>query len=1220
MAGTPDKSPDSASGSASDELTPPTMKFGSQASSGNNENTIQVTRNPGTVAGPLKTMPTSSTRGGAHSKTVSDATSDNNEALSAGIETQDLLNDPLLLAAPRVDFRGKPAPCLNGIPLLAMIGRGGMGAVYYGVHPRLRSEVAVKVLPFHLAEQDQGMVRRFFREAQIAAQVRSPHLVNVMDVNEEAGLFFLVMEFVPGRTAGQVLKHYMEKGQPVSEKDTLDVIIAATEGLWAAHGANVVHRDIKPENIMVPYVGRGSKEFDLRRAKLMDLGLARNEDSNQSLTGAQAAMGTPGYMAPEQAMDAKTADKRSDVFSMGATIYCMLNGKPPFRGETVMKILMATMHEPHEPIIKLRPDVSPMLNEITERCLGKKQEHRFKDAKELLSALEDCKRLVAGGMSGSMPTPGTFAYRPTNTPPPGSGTNVTQMGLPSNVEGTAAPAKGKKGMLLVGGGVAAALAAGAAIFAFSGPGTPKIDKDRRVLLEKRFEADMAEVNKSLAKKDDEIEGDLSLLRTYLKELNNSDLVNVDPTYKKKVDDLSKQIAAIGARSELNKQLLALTNFLNADRLDDFKKNLPAVEALPLDDYGKKKIEDLRKAFIVKQTALESKTRFAETLGRMRKAIGEKNVESAQAELTAARKLNEKAPELVILDKEIKALESEVAEKNKMAKMRVDLKEKMTAQDWPAASIIAQELQLLDPRDLEIGKIVTDMNAKLGAEEQKKKEVERRERITKIFTEAKEFQKNKELERAEHALEGLEAIDPGNLAGKALLAEVRKQITDRNLALALEQKRRNADEFLGAAKLLIDSNGDMDAAQQKLESARKELPDDVDYLKKIDDSLALVQSRRDEQKRYKEAEGLLEKAAPLQVSTDLDKLKEGQNLVEKAQQLAPKLAKANALYATFEKKIEEQLKFLAQNKEAHDKLLSSGDTKSANLDAKPLQDQLSGLKLALSDYEDAKKMQPTGPAAKKVDAVKARMTEIAARMERQKNIDTLVAGSDSQAAKGNFDGAIAGLAELQKLDPPTYQKKLDEYNGRKAQAEQIITDQRKAIAAKAAAGRISEALADARTLRNSNIARTELGVIVSALDAAQQADQDVRYDVSAMRSRVARKEAALKGLGANEKGNAVALIQTYESVVLSQVNALVQGDFKTADSFTQTLRDARSAPKYNADSAVSKYEAIPEPQQAKPKPPDDFENESGRRPAVAPQPKPEKKPARKGSVGEGNIDD
>ncbi|MFH0940154.1 MAG: serine/threonine-protein kinase, partial [Planctomycetota bacterium] len=313
------------------------------------------------------------------------------------VAVQDLSSERLLKDAPRIEINGKPCPSLNKIPLLAKIGQGGMGAVYYGIHPRLRSEVAVKVLPFHLAEQDPGMVRRFFREAQIAAQVHSPHLVNVLDVNEESGLFFLVMEYVAGRTSGQILKNLLEKGDSgYTEADTLDVCIAACEGLNAAHSQNIVHRDLKPENIMVPYLSRSEKSFDLKNSKLMDLGLARSEESSsQSLTGAQAAMGTPGYMAPEQALDAKTADKRSDVFGMGATLYCLLTGCAPFRGDAVMKTLMDTIYEPHVSIRVVRPDISTTFAELIDRCLDKKQENRYQDANQLLRALKNCRRQLS---------------------------------------------------------------------------------------------------------------------------------------------------------------------------------------------------------------------------------------------------------------------------------------------------------------------------------------------------------------------------------------------------------------------------------------------------------------------------------------------------------------------------------------------------------------------------------------------------------------------------------------------------------------------------------------------------------------------------------------------------------------------------------------------------------------------------------------------------------
>lgn len=130
------------------------------------------------------------------------------------VPSQDLSGDKLLATAPRMPMADKPVPALGGIPLLAKLGQGGMGAVYYGIHPRLKLEVAVKVLPFNLAEKNPGLIERFYREANIAARVRSPHLVLVTDVNEDCGLFFLVMEFVRGTSAGSYLRTLRQAGRP----------------------------------------------------------------------------------------------------------------------------------------------------------------------------------------------------------------------------------------------------------------------------------------------------------------------------------------------------------------------------------------------------------------------------------------------------------------------------------------------------------------------------------------------------------------------------------------------------------------------------------------------------------------------------------------------------------------------------------------------------------------------------------------------------------------------------------------------------------------------------------------------------------------------------------------------------------------------------------------------------------------------------------------------
>ncbi|MCW8133376.1 MAG: serine/threonine protein kinase, partial [Planctomycetota bacterium] len=306
------------------------------------------------------------------------------------VAPEDLSGERMLRDATKMPFEQRQVPSLGGIMLLAKLGQGGMGAVYYGVHPRLRTEVAVKVLPFHLADRNPELVNRFVREAQIAAQIKSPHLVGVTDVNEENGLFYLVMEFVRGTSAGSYLKKIKAGGGAgLSEGEALDICVAAVTGLAAAHMKGIIHRDIKPDNVLIPAVQGGT--LDMKECKLADLGLARGEESGQSLTGTQAVMGTPGYMAPEQGMDARKAGKPADVFSVGAMLYALLCGNAPFRDGPALAVIFKAINEPHEPLSTYRPDVSPGTLALIDRCLAKHPQERYADASALLEALKVCR-------------------------------------------------------------------------------------------------------------------------------------------------------------------------------------------------------------------------------------------------------------------------------------------------------------------------------------------------------------------------------------------------------------------------------------------------------------------------------------------------------------------------------------------------------------------------------------------------------------------------------------------------------------------------------------------------------------------------------------------------------------------------------------------------------------------------------------------------------------
>lgn len=333
--------------------------------------------------------------------TQSDAKASSGSAASKFVEgsgqyavvPDDLSSDEFLQEAPRVEFQGHTVPKLGKILLLKLLGKGAMGAVYYGLHANLRVGVAIKVLHAFLAEQDPVVIKRFFREAQTAARVNSPHLVNVTDVDEDSGLFYIVMEYVDGLTAADFIKRMQkdEKRRGATELEALDVMLAVTKGLAAAHGEGIIHRDIKPVNIMLPKK-RGSDDLDLAGAKLADLGLARRVDSGsaQDLTRKFTAMGTPGYMAPEQVLNAKDVGKPADIFGMGGTFYSLLCGRAPFIGTSMLETMHLTVEMPPPPIGEVRADISDQVASIVYRCLEKLPGNRYQDAAELLDALVAC--------------------------------------------------------------------------------------------------------------------------------------------------------------------------------------------------------------------------------------------------------------------------------------------------------------------------------------------------------------------------------------------------------------------------------------------------------------------------------------------------------------------------------------------------------------------------------------------------------------------------------------------------------------------------------------------------------------------------------------------------------------------------------------------------------------------------------------------------------------
>ncbi|MCY3024195.1 MAG: SUMF1/EgtB/PvdO family nonheme iron enzyme, partial [Planctomycetota bacterium] len=319
--------------------------------------------------------------------------------------SHDLTGDPLLAKAPRMVHHGVQRPALGGFPLLSKIGQGGMAAVYYGQDPMTGLGVAVKVLPLDLVSRSPNLAARFVREAQIAAQIRSENLIYVSHVDQDGPYFYQVMEYVRGISAGTYLELAQKSGRAgLPETEALEICIAAAKGLAAAHAQNIIHRDIKPDNILIPTVGE-TRKLLFAAAKLADLGLARTEHvegatevyvpqapgrEGPSLTGAGAAMGTLGYMPPEQIDDAKSVGKPADAFALGATLYALLAGHAPFEGKTSMERTLETAMGRRKPLAQERPDVSSATAAFVERCLRKEPEQRYADGTAAVAALEEC--------------------------------------------------------------------------------------------------------------------------------------------------------------------------------------------------------------------------------------------------------------------------------------------------------------------------------------------------------------------------------------------------------------------------------------------------------------------------------------------------------------------------------------------------------------------------------------------------------------------------------------------------------------------------------------------------------------------------------------------------------------------------------------------------------------------------------------------------------------
>jgi serine/threonine-protein kinase len=267
-------------------------------------------------------------------------------------------------------FQGRGADLVLGpYVLLERLGEGAMGHVYKARHSKMKRVVALKVMRRDKLTNAEA-VRRFFREVQLAATLDHPNIVRGFDADEANGTYFFAMEYVEGDDLGQLVK---QKGALKIGK-ACEYVRQAALGLQHAHEKGLVHRDIKPSNIIVRSSGSHSEAAPL--VKLLDMGLARvcgplGDDGSEPLTQIHAVLGTPDFIAPEQARSAREVDIRSDLYSLGCTFYYVLTGRVPFPAETAMEKLLKHYLEPPPRVDALRPEVPRGISALVRKLMAK---------------------------------------------------------------------------------------------------------------------------------------------------------------------------------------------------------------------------------------------------------------------------------------------------------------------------------------------------------------------------------------------------------------------------------------------------------------------------------------------------------------------------------------------------------------------------------------------------------------------------------------------------------------------------------------------------------------------------------------------------------------------------------------------------------------------------------------------------------------------------------
>jgi serine/threonine-protein kinase len=265
-----------------------------------------------------------------------------------------------------------------------------MSSVYRAVDPNLRRTVAIKIIHPHLSDNEE-FLRRFEEEAAAVAQLRHPSIIQVYDFNHDAGVYYMVMEYVSGETLQTRLKRLNDSGRRLPYLETVRYMTNICEAVDYAHKRSMIHRDIKPANIMLDLNGQ---------AILMDFGIAKMVGA-QKHTATGAVIGTAMYMSPEQ-IRSERFDHRTDIYSSGVVLFEMIDGSPPFASDSTMGLMMLHLNEPTPDLRQKQPDAPEDLVRLVEKAMAKEPAERFQSAAEMAAALRKVQANLQGlGQAGS---------------------------------------------------------------------------------------------------------------------------------------------------------------------------------------------------------------------------------------------------------------------------------------------------------------------------------------------------------------------------------------------------------------------------------------------------------------------------------------------------------------------------------------------------------------------------------------------------------------------------------------------------------------------------------------------------------------------------------------------------------------------------------------------------------------------------------------------------